>query len=1062
MKNNCFSTFFKLLLPTFILFFSTAEILAATDVDVKKAGTLQSLLTSTDSDLKVTGFVNGTDIKHLRKLINEGKVTSLNLSAARIVEGGEEYLDSCATANDIIGKKMFIDCSNLRAVELPTTTMVIEERAFEKSGLTKIDIPNSVSRVEEDAFAYCGSLTAVVIGSKTSKLGKGAFYKSPVETVSIKRLTPPSVSGYLFSSKPGIKVYSEALEDYKDSRWRRYGEIAGGLEATYPKQDDGSAAVNKLREKFFEDAACTRLKAEYMAVSDEKLSKKMAKEGMPEFMVAIALKSKNNKWNTFEKEFRIQSYKPYSDAAYWNRRMSSTGGSYMGNPTGIYSNNNEPLYVFVDGDIPEDATLYFAGSVGNEVITRAKSGKRLSKGLNIVDGEKDLQYYVIYTADTRSMTKKLSEWPEIKIYVEGGVVNGYYDLAKRSDSEYTKLLNAATHEFFTVKGGRSLFNFKTASYKKVWPESIDRSICWFDSVTVWQQELMGFCESVATGKRNHAPYNLNGGEAITPSYYNNPNFAIEGNAADAGYANSTPFRTSYNSEECIYNSFHVDHFDMDEWCVGHECGHNNQKVINLEGGTEVCNNLFSNLGRFLFGRSISKGSPLSFTMTEHAAGTPYYVRTVDSQLRMYYQLYLYYHQAQKNTSFYPELFKALREDPLEIWGNSYNSSLKFVRKVCEIAQEDLTEFFTAWGFFIPFDNMFIEDYGPHHMTVKQEDIDRTLAEIAKYPKKNRTILFIEDRVKPTFTNDIFWKAGEKRRGSEEIGQYGHMGQYTDYISAAEPSSYTYIQSDSLYCMNGTGGVGFLVLDKENKFVYASNSKNFCIPTCLGSDLTIHSVDADGTLRKATKSGNGTVRVKRVKAGALAKKLPSHAIEAIISGNIDGTDIKYIRQMSNEGSLAAINLAKANIKGGGEAYYKEYQSNPNEIGKFAFHNCHNLISITLPESLTKIGADAFSRSVLKEAVIPDNVEVVGGDAYAYCNYLKKVTIGSGVKKLEKGAFYESPVKDVYVKALTPPEVSSYLFSKKPTIHVPSQSLSAYQASEWAQYGTIVGDLDSSEK
>ena len=1059
MKNR----FFKLLLPMLLLFFVTAGASAAIDVHIKKAGTLATMLTATESTIKITGDINGTDIKHLRELINAGKVTGLDLAAAHIVAGGEAYIDSLVTESGIIGQRMFDGCTNLRTIELPADIKIIADNAFARSGLTKVEIPNSVTRVGEDAFAYCENLSTVVIGSKVTKLAKGAFYKSPVKSVRIKCQTPPSASGYIFSSRPQIEVYSDIVEEYKECGWMRFGKIIGGLEATCPKAEDPNKGIKILCEKFFEDAACTRLKGEYQAMSDEKLTAKMSKEGMPEAIIAIAIKSKNNSWSAYEKEFRIQSYKAYSDAAYWNRKLRSTGGSYMGNPIGIYCSNDEPLYVFVDSDVPEDAILYFEGCLGNDVISRAKSGRRLSKGLNIIDGEKDALYYVIYTADTRSQTKRVSEWPEIKIHIEGGVVNGYYDLAKKSDKEYTRLLNAATHKFFTVKGSHSLFNFKTASYKKVWPTSIDRSICWFDSITVWQQELMGYCESVATGKRNHAPYNLNGGEAIAPAYYNNPNFAIEGNAADAGYANSTPYRTSYNSDECIYNSFHVDHFEMDEWCVGHECGHNNQGTINLEGGTEVSNNIFSNLGRFLFGRSISKGSALSFIMTEHAARTPYYVRTVDSQLRMYYQLYLYYHQAQKNTSFYPELFKALREDPLEIWGDSYNSSLKFVRKVCEVAQEDLTEFFTAWGFFEPFENMFIEDYGPHRMTVTQADIDRTLAEISKYPKKNRTILFIEDRTKPTLTNDSFWKAGEKRIGTEEIGQFGDLGQFTDYLpGACEPSSYTYTQSDSLYRMEGKGGVGFLVLDKNEKFVYASNAKNFCVPTCVGTELAIYSIDADGTMHKAEKKGNGTIRAKRVKPGKLAKKLPEHAIKAIISGSIDGTDIAYIRRLSNEGSLASIDLSKVTVKAGGEAYYKEYISNADEIGKFAFNNCHNLINIKLPESITKIGGDAFSRSVVKEIVIPESVTVVGGDAFAYCQYLKKVTIGSNVKYLEKGAFYESPVKDVYVKALTPPKVSSYLFSKKPIIHVHPQALAAYEASEWAQYGTIVGDLDSELK
>ena len=34
-----------------------------------------------------------------------------------------------------------------------------------------------------------------------------------------------------------------------------------------------------------------------------------------------------------------------------------------------------------------------------------------------------------------------------------------------------------------------------------------------------------------------------------------------------------------------------------------------------------------------------------------------------------------------------------------LWNNTNNSALKFVRKVCEVAQEDLTDFFAAWGFF---------------------------------------------------------------------------------------------------------------------------------------------------------------------------------------------------------------------------------------------------------------------------------------------------------------------------------------------------------------------------
>ena len=95
------------------------------------------------------------------------------------------------------------------------------------------------------------------------------------------------------------------------------------------------------------------------------------------------------------------------------------------------------------------------------------------------------------------------------------------------------------------------------------------------------------------------------------------------------------------------------------------------------------------------------------------------------------------------------------------------------------------------------------------------------------------------------------------------------------------------------------------------------------------------------------------------------------------------------------------------------------------------------------------------------VIPDKVTTVGGDAFAYCDQLTTVVVGERVKTMEQGVFYDSKVKNVYVKAHTPPTVNDYLFSSKPLIHVYSSDLAAYKASRWAEFGTIVGELENSE-
>ena len=1058
MQRNSFQ---RMLCSLLILIAGSISAWADEPIHVETAGTLSSQLTGSETTLTLSGSLNGSDIKCLRELATSGRLTTLDLSAVHIVGGGDAYYESFTTEDNVIGNSMFRDCSKLRNIELPSTVTAIETNAFSKSALRKIDIPNTVTRIGGDAFAYCSALATVVIGSRVARLDQGVFYSSNVRTVYVKPVTPIATPSYLFSSNPKIIVYSTVLEDYRQSSWAEYGTIVGGLENYYPMAEDEGAKVNALLPTFFDDYACTALKADYAAMSDEALSAAFAEAEMPDFMTAIALKLKNKTWGTYEQQFRIHQYTAYSDANYWNDRLMSSGGSYMGNPTGIYADSFEPLYVFVDSEVPEDTTLYLAPCEGNTLVTNAKTGHRLKRGLNIIDGQKDALYYVLYTADTREQTKTLDQWPPITIHIEGGIVNGYYDASHHNDREYATLLRAATHELFTVKGSQALFNFRTSSYKSLFPTSIDRNICWYDSLTVWQKELMGMCHSVASGQRAAAPHCLTGGEDFFPGYYNNPNFAIEGTSADAGYANSSPYRTCYNSVECIRNSFDVTRAEHDDWCASHESGHNNQRAINLEGGTEVSNNLFSNVVRYLTGRVTSGGAPLSQVMDEYSRHIPFFVRPVDSQMRMYYQLYLYYHQARHNTSFYPNLFAELRRDPLELYQSGDKSALKFVRKVCEVAGEDLTDFFAAWGFFEPFSNMSIKDYGAHTYTIRQAEIDRTLDAISQYPK-NRQILFVEDRVDYVLTRDFVTTGGQHRRESEKVGQCGDLGQFTSYMTGAEPSAYTYLQSDSLYAMNGTGGVGFLVLGPDNALRYASNAFNFCIPTAAGDDFSIYSIDADGTLHPTAKAGIGEQYVHLDRAGTLKEELEPQVIKATIDGPINGTDIKYLRELLDTGNLASLDLTTARTAAGGSAYYESYRTSANAISSHAFHGCAQLISIRLPERTTRIEANAFSNSGLHEAWIPDNVTSVGVDAYGYCPSLTRVVIGPSVRTLSQGVFYSSPVTDAYVLAKTPPAVASYLFSSKPVIHVYASSLEAYKASPWAEFGTIVGDLDDMEQ
>lgn len=1050
-RKGCLKT--SKLLLTFLVGFIATWAWADTEVNVEKAGTLSTLLTTSDANLKVTGSINGTDVKLIREWVSAGTVTSLDLSGVNIVSGGVAYYNSYKTEDNVIGESMFQECSKLKNILLPTNIKSIKANAFSYTGIAKVDIPNSVTSLGGDAFAYCSSLATVVIGSKVKRLDQGVFYSSNVKTAYVKPITPPGVPAYLFSSSPRIYVYTSSLSDYKATDWKTYGTIVGGLEKTYPMEEDPNSVAKTQCGNFFEDAACTQLKPEYQAMSDEELTAALTEVNMPELMIATALKVKNASWAKYEQDFRIHSYKAYSDATYWNNKMMSSGGSYMGNPTGIYAKNDgDELFVFVDSDVPSDATLYFAGCVENDLIYSAQTGTRLVKGLNVIDGVKDALYYIVYTADTKSMKKTLDQWPEIKIHVEGGVVNGYYDVSRHSDADYQAIMKAATHKRFTVRGGHSLFNLKTASYKTVFPKTIDKSICWFDSVAVWEKNLMGMTEEVASGKKAGYPWYLTGGEAIYPIYYNNPNFAIEGEVEDAGYANSTPYRTSYNGIDCIKNCLNALNTNMDDWCAGHECGHNNQQAINLEGCTEASNNVFSNLVCYLDGLNSSNGSTLATVMGEYARHEPFYFRDVNSRLRFFWNFYLYYHLGQKNTSFYPELFKALRKDPLVNYNttNNNNGGLKFVRKVCEIAQEDLTDFFEIWGFFEPIKKTTIEDYGSHPIAVTQSGINSTKTNIAKYEKKNREIIFVEDRADYVLSTGFLQAAGKKRNGSDRVGQCGDLGQFTSYWpGGCAPSEYVYFQSDSLYAMEGEGGLGFLMLDAENKIKYASNAKNFCIPSSVGNDFTIYSYDADGSLHEVALGGSGTVYVTLTSAGSLKSKLENNqVIKLIVSGPINTTDLNYMKQLINKENLQSIDIEKT--------------TRITSIAASAFSGIKKLVAMSLPSTITSIGSNAFSNSGIRSIVIPDKVTSVGGDAFAYCDNLTSVVVGEKVKSMDQGVFYSSAVKEAYFKPLTPPTlngVSDYLFSgKNRTIHVYSNALSKYKSAGWDRYGTLVGDLE----
>jgi hypothetical protein len=76
-----------------------------------------------------------------------------------------------------------------------------------------------------------------------------------------------------------------------------------------------------------------------------------------------------------------------------------------------------------------------------------------------------------------------------------------------------------------------------------------------------------------------------------------------------------------------------------------------------------------------------------------------------------------------------------------------------------------------------------------------------------------------------------------------------------------------------------------------------------------------------------------------------------------------------------------------------------------IGEDAFSNCSSLVSVTIPSSVTSIGNYAFSSTSLTNVTIPDSVTSIGESAFSNCTNLTSIAIGNSVTSIEGNPFVD---------------------------------------------------------
>ena len=172
-------------------------------IKLDKAGTLPDKIASSEmykiTNLKIIGEINGTDWKMIREMAGrnykgeptEGKLSVLDLSEAKIVNGGGDYYYgyNCYTSNDVIGKCAFYGCSGLTSLTIPTGVSIINEYTFyDCSSLTRLDLPSSIRDIYHSAFMNCRNLTSLTIPSNVTSISSRAFSGCS----SLKNITLPT------------------------------------------------------------------------------------------------------------------------------------------------------------------------------------------------------------------------------------------------------------------------------------------------------------------------------------------------------------------------------------------------------------------------------------------------------------------------------------------------------------------------------------------------------------------------------------------------------------------------------------------------------------------------------------------------------------------------------------------------------------------------------------------------------------------------------------------------------------------------------------------------------
>ena len=205
-------------------------------IKLEKAGTLPDRIGSSKkykiTNLKIIGEINSTDLWMIREMAGrddrgnstDGKLSVLDLSEAKIVEGGVSYYyngynhNYCYTSNDVIGSYAFYDCRRLTSLTLPASITEIGSNAFWGcSGLTSLNLPDGITKIGNYVFMSCSGLTSLTLPVGITEIGNYAFEGCSGLTSLTLFAGITEIGDYAFEGCSGLKEVRFCINDNLDT-----------------------------------------------------------------------------------------------------------------------------------------------------------------------------------------------------------------------------------------------------------------------------------------------------------------------------------------------------------------------------------------------------------------------------------------------------------------------------------------------------------------------------------------------------------------------------------------------------------------------------------------------------------------------------------------------------------------------------------------------------------------------------------------------------------------------------------------------------------------------------